>query len=278
MVLTLLEKGVKNHYVAIMCLYAGAEKDARATLQPLYQTEGCVEIIALAGPYSYLNYHLLDYVDGTGQYYGPNLSQYKLCRYIKDVPTIPQLQAMVDWFVKAPHSSNVFNFESYGAQIANPTSANHSFVHRKHASTFVCNSYYDNLEGGVSLKEARAWCYDFVIGGAAPPNLFIEESYQNYPNEDYPNWEEAYFGPRSNGVFDTLQRLKTDLDPGHVFKYPHGIPPDTSLVAARILPKVHGERQGRTIHDFQNGKEDRDHFMRVAANITTAATRTTLLP
>jgi len=83
---------------------------------------------------------------------------------------------MVDWFKTSPNDSNVFNFESYGGKIARPTTE-HSFVHREHLATFVCNSYYDSEVEG-DFERAKTWCYEFVINDSA--GLFVKASYQNY--------------------------------------------------------------------------------------------------
>jgi len=86
-------------------------------------------------------------------------------------------------------------------------------------------------------------------------------------NEDYPDWKTAYFGSNygPDGVFNNLLEVKNKLDPNNKFKYPHGIPP---LVLAGYAQKpahatkVFGERVGRTIHDYQNGKADKENYIR----------------
>lgn len=208
---------VNQPYFAIRGIYSGASATAgAAALQPLLSI-GSPSFPA--GPlwqkqisYEQVNEHLLDNVEGV---IPDNYKETKRCAYVINALSEAQYQQIVDYYCKTPSVYNICSMEPYGGAINAVTANATAFVHR--------NAYFNIFTDAFWLEEKDRgpgfeWLYGFY-NSAAMQGLWSQYYYQNYPNPDYTNWQNGYFG--SN--YAQLQQVKHQYDPDNFFNFEQSI-------------------------------------------------------
>ncbi|EGC30797.1 hypothetical protein DICPUDRAFT_92909 [Dictyostelium purpureum] len=101
-----------------------------------------------------------------------------------------------------------------GKQSQYDPNINNSFIHRgdDYNWTVVIICKYNNEANDVPFLK-----YKGEINKRMP--IFHNQIYQNYPDDDITNWQEAYYGYN----YPKLQQIKLKYDPNNYFKFPQSI-------------------------------------------------------
>lgn len=208
---------VRQPYFCIRGIYIGQDKESgRKALQPLINV-GKPEYPS--GPlweqqinYASANEHLLDNVEGV---IPDTVKETKRCAYVKNPLTEAQYQKIVDFFKTSPSLYNIVSMEPYGGAINEIKSDATAFVHR--------DAYFDIFTDSFWLvdsekEEAFRWLKDYYESDKMK-DVWSNNYYQNYVNDDYKNWQLGYFGAN----YKRLQEIKKQWDPQNRFNFPQSI-------------------------------------------------------
>lgn len=208
---------INEPYFAVRGVYTGSSASAgAAALSPLINI-GTPSYPAGALwqqqiSYEQLNEHLLDNVEGV---IPDNYKETKRTAYVNTALTQQQYQQIVDYYCQTPSFYNITSFEPYGGAINKLAADATAFVHR--------NAYFNIFTDGFWLEEEdRQATFEWVKGfyeSANMQGLWSGYYYQNYPNSDYTNWQNGYFGTN----YSKLQQLKQIWDPGNFFQFEQSI-------------------------------------------------------
>jgi berberine-like enzyme len=141
-------------------------------------------------------------------------------RFFKGALSEAAIAAAFDWAGRWPgttQGSHMVLFQT-GRQVNALPPAATAFVHRDSDWLMTINLSWGSDTSDELLKQNRDWLngfYGAMIAFATPG------SYQNFPDPSITNYLESYYG--SN--LPKLQRVKAEVDPTCVFKYPQAIPP-----------------------------------------------------
>jgi FAD/FMN-containing dehydrogenase len=121
---------------------------------------------------------------------------------------------IVDWFDRIPSGLSMARFDLLGggavARVPNDATA---FAHR--AALFyisIISLWVHDYEAPANLT----WIDGFA---AAMRPYLTGEVYQNYADDDLPDWPHAYYGAN----YARLQQVKRQYDPGDFFRHPQSI-------------------------------------------------------
>jgi FAD/FMN-containing dehydrogenase len=129
--------------------------------------------------------------------------------------TEEQYQKMVDYFKTSPNLYNIVSMEPYGGAINEIPENATAFVHRNAYFDIFTDSFWQDDK---DKEEAVNWLSGFY-NSEEMKDLWSNNYYQNYPNSDYSNWQNGYFG--SN--YSILQSVKRTWDPTNRFNYEQSI-------------------------------------------------------
>jgi FAD/FMN-containing dehydrogenase len=163
-------------------------------------------------PYSSANEHLLDNVEGV---IPDTIKETKRCAYINKPLSKSQYQKMIDYFMTSPSLYNIVSMEPYGGAINEVTENATAFVHRDTYFDIFTDSFW--MED-ADKTEAFKWLKDYYESDKTK-DLWSNNYYQNYPNSEYKNWQNGYFG--SNYL--QLQEVKRKWDPANKFNFEQSI-------------------------------------------------------
>ncbi|MFN5983018.1 MAG: FAD-dependent oxidoreductase [Fluviicola sp.] len=158
------------------------------------------------------NEHLLDNVEGV---IPDTIKETKRCAYVQNPLTEEQYQKMVDYFKTSPNLYNIVSMEPYGGAINEIPENATAFVHRNAYFDIFTDSFWQDDK---DKEEAVNWLSGFY-NSEEMKDLWSNNYYQNYPNSDYSNWQNGYFG--SN--YSILQSVKRTWDPTNRFNYEQSI-------------------------------------------------------
>ncbi|NIE63184.1 FAD-binding oxidoreductase [Burkholderia sp. Ax-1719] len=165
-------------------------------------------------PYSQANEHLLDNVEGV---IPDAIKETKRCAYVERPLNEADYQKMVDYFKTSPSLYNIVSMEPYGGAINNVAPDATAFVHRNaYFDIFVDSFWMDEAD----KPEAFKWLHDY-FESPETKELWSNHYYQNYPNSEYKNWQNGYFGIN----YQRLQQIKAHWDPTNFFHYEQSIQP-----------------------------------------------------
>jgi FAD/FMN-containing dehydrogenase len=111
--------------------------------------------------------------------------------------------------------------DAYGGAINRVASDVTAFVHRNALFSVQYNADWSVSDSEAIVAANHTWLTNTwesmrsYASGAA---------YQNYIDNDLPNWQQAYYGAN----FARLQRVKATYDPSNLFHFAQSIPPETS--------------------------------------------------
>jgi len=170
-------------------------------------------------PYDYASEHDIDDIDGI---IPSSIKEIKRCAYVQRTLSIKEYQKIVDFFLKAPSHYNILSLEAYGGQNSMLDSKDRAFCHRNVFFDIFVDSFWDLDSEKV---KAHNWLQDFFLSEEMK-EIWVDskgrfEYYQNYPYDEYSNWEYGYF--KDN--YPKLQQIKAIWDPHCVFSFPQGIKP-----------------------------------------------------
>lgn len=162
--------------------------------------------------YAYANEHLLDNVEGT---IPDTIKETKRCAYIIDRLTADGYQRIVDYFKTSPCEYNIMSMEPYGGATNDKKPDDTAFVHRKAHFDIFTDSFWMEDDKKAEAFEWLKNCYE----SKEMKGLWSTFYYQNYPNDEYENWQKGYFGQN----YERLQKIKAHWDPDNVFHFPQSI-------------------------------------------------------
>lgn len=164
--------------------------------------------------YAQANEHLLDDVDGV---LPDGIKETKRSSYIKRPLSRDQYQKMIDYFKTSPNEYNLVSMEPYGGAINQRAPDETAFVHRDAFFDIFIDSFWTQDR---DRDKAFQWLHDYCESPHMK-DLWSGSYYQNYPNSEYKDWQEGYFG----GNYRRLRDIKTKWDPENVFHYEQSIEP-----------------------------------------------------
>lgn len=172
--------------------------------------------------YGDVNEHLLDNVEGV---IPDIIKEVKRCSIIKKKLTLEQFQRMVDYYKTSPGLYNIVSMEPYGGAITDLKPDATAFVHRDgYFDIFVDSFWMPNQDEKIEQKAheiAKDWLDDYFESDKMK-DIWSEYYYQNYPYQDYKNWEKGYFGTN----YPKLRKVKKCYDPQNFFNFPQSIKPE----------------------------------------------------
>lgn len=163
-------------------------------------------------PYAEANEHLLDNVEGV---IPDTIKETKRCSYINKPLTESQYEKMIKYFITTPSLYNIVSMEPYGGAINEVPGHATAFVHR--------DAYFDIFTDSFwMLDSEKAEAFEWLKNYYESPGtkeLWSEYYYQNYPNSEYKDWQNGYFGNN----YKKLQQVKKKWDPANKFNFPQSI-------------------------------------------------------
>ncbi len=114
------------------------------------------------------------------------------------------------------HPGIVFQVNTLGGRIADAAFEQAScFPHRQLPYLGELQAYWERPQAGPALMQA------FESIQALFREQGITAHYRNYPDLNFPHWEQSYYGAN----YARLQQVKRRYDPGDLLRYPQGIRP-----------------------------------------------------
>lgn len=108
----------------------------------------------------------------------------------------------------------IFQINTLGGNINTPEFEEGScYPHRKLPYLSELQAYYDHKEQEGSLLKLFEEV-QLIIRKEG-----ITAQYRNYPDVNFPNWQQAYYGTH----YEKLQKIKAIFDPENIFSYPQSI-------------------------------------------------------
>jgi hypothetical protein len=204
-------------YFCIRGIYSGINsEDGKKALAPLLAIGNpsfpSGQLWKKTIPYAYANEHLLDNVEGV---IPDTIKETKRCAYVRKSLSCAQFQQIVDYFKTSPNLYNIVSMEPYGGAINEKKPDQTAFVHRDAFFDIFVDSFW--LEENEK-KKAFQWLSNY-FESTAMKDLWSDSYYQNYPNSEYKNWQNGYFG--SN--YQKLREVKTKWDQNNVFHFEQSI-------------------------------------------------------
>jgi hypothetical protein len=224
-----------EQYFAIRGMYSGVcAEEGKKTLTPLLgvstnYTFPSGPLWAQTVSYADVNEIVLDNVEGV---IPDTVKETKRCALIEDPLRKDEYQVMVDFFCTTPSEYNILSLEPYGGAINEQPADATAYVHRDAYLNVFVDGFWPGDEPPTKAchkekEEAFKWLEQFYQSDKTR-NLWSNHYYQNYPNSNYPNWQEGYFG--SN--YPKLQAVKEKYDPENFFNYEQSIElPKTTRVS-----------------------------------------------
>lgn len=226
------EKGRRQtkfeQFFAIRGMYSGENvEDGKIALSPLTHApnttveypEDSPQMWTKQYSYSSMNEHLLDNVEGV---IPDTVKETKRCSLIERALDLGEYQEMVDYFRTTPNEFNILSLEPYGGAINEMAPDKTAYVHRDAYFDIFVDSFWpgntNDAKEDDKEKEAFTWL-DRYFNSRETKKLWSNHYYQNYPNSNYTNWQEGYFG--SN--YPRLQEVKAKWDPDNFFRYEQSI-------------------------------------------------------
>ena len=211
-------------YFCIRGIYSGEDAESgKASLAPLLAigspTFPSGELWTKRINYSDANEHLLDNVEGV---IPDAAKESKRCAYVERALTQADYQRIVDYFKRSPNLYNIVSMEPYGGAINARQPGDTAFVHRRAYFDIFVDSFWMQAS---ERPQAFQWLRNY-FESAEMKDLWSGHYYQNYPNSEYTNWQEGYFG--SN--YPRLQEVKRQWDPLNFFTYEQAIQLPKSLL------------------------------------------------
>lgn len=129
---------------------------------------------------------------------------------------------LVDALVAAPARDSVNNAQLwmlgwFGGKDIEVGRTDTAYVHRTAKNMVRPSPVWSTLKPELG-DELRAWTQDMIA--IVEPHA-LNESYQNFPNREIPDWAEQYFGEN----LDRLVEVKTKWDPDNLFRSAQSIAP-----------------------------------------------------
>lgn len=204
-------------YFCIRGIYSGEDSNEGAkALEPLLKIGNPTfpkgDLWKEQVSYASANQHLLDNVEGI---IPDTIKETKRCAYVKRGLSQAEYQKMVDYFKTSPNPYNIVSMEPYGGAINEIPADAAAFVHRDAYFDIFTDSFW-MLD--AEKEEAFRWLKDYYESDEMK-ELWSENYYQNYVNEEYKNWQEGYFGAN----YLKLQEIKRIWDPTNKFNFPQSI-------------------------------------------------------
>jgi FAD/FMN-containing dehydrogenase len=206
-------------YFCIRGIYSGNDPVAGAkALAPLMSIgtptipPGCTQLWTQTITYAEANEHLLDNTEGV---IPDTIKETKRCAFVERALTEAEYQKIVDYFCTSPCEYNIMSMEPAGGAINEVASDATAYVHR----TTYWDIFTDSFWNTEDEKPAAFQWLKGMYESDELRGLWSSQYYQNYPNSDYKDWEEGYFGAN----YPQLQEAKQKWDPDNFFTFPQAI-------------------------------------------------------
>lgn len=132
--------------------------------------------------------------------------------YYKDYNDISSISAAI--FEKiVSNSGMIFQINTLGGAINDISPETSCYPHRDMNYLAELQGYYDSPKDTGRITAAFQEIQQLVADAG------ITAQYRNYPDINFKNWQEAYYGAN----YAKLQALKNKLDPDNIFTYPQAI-------------------------------------------------------
>lgn len=142
-------------------------------------------------------------------------------RFISTPLTMDNITDMLTHLAGYPNSNNQYGQVDFigwtgGAVNTVPASAT-AFVHRNTQGIVRFNAKWPYTGSTSVPSEINIWMEQLW---ALSASTLSNQSYQNFPDPQLTDWQNAYYGAN----FSTLTQVKQMYDPNNVFSYPQSIP------------------------------------------------------
>jgi len=196
--------------VVMMGIFDGSEDAGRRALAPLLRIGDASLQLGETGPYARIN----DLVQEK-PYCIPSLDPGQTMfaarsRYVERRLGPEAWEAVVDYFLTAENRGTFVCIEPYGGAIASVPADACAFDHRSAYMNVWASAYFGVPSEYPAAQAWTAGLIDRLLG------RFGDRVYQNYPNRDTPDFENAYWGP---DVSARLRAIKRSRDPNGVFTF-----------------------------------------------------------
>ncbi len=130
---------------------------------------------------------------------------------------------LVDTLVQAPARDSISNARSCGCSAGSAARTPRSgaptppTVHRTAKNMLRPSPVWSDLKPELG-QELREWTNEII---SILDSHVLNESYQNFPNRDIPDWQDQYFGEN----LERLVEVKTKWDPDNLFRSAQSISP-----------------------------------------------------
>jgi hypothetical protein len=151
-----------------------------------------------------------------------NINEVKVSNYIAQSLGLDGWKNVIEIYRAEPSfpaaKANTFSLEPYGGAITDgrpDININNAFIHRQVDTDFVIDSFYGT--GSGEQQKAEEWRDRFATFLRGPNGFSNGQVYQNYPEPDLKDWEQAYFAE----ALPRLREVKRQVDPPST-QYPEG--------------------------------------------------------
>jgi hypothetical protein len=134
---------------------------------------------------------------------------------LSDAAVATALRRLERWPGGIEGSASMF---SWGGAINRVAADATAFVHRDKHFLFQMETLWDRGTPAGLVRANLDWVDGFY---AAMQGSFSGQAYQNFIDPALRDWPREYYG----GNLARLRRIKRTYDPGHLFRFPQGIPP-----------------------------------------------------
>jgi FAD/FMN-containing dehydrogenase len=134
---------------------------------------------------------------------------------LSDAAVATTLRRLERWPGGIEGSASMF---SWGGAINRVAADATAFVHRDKHFLFQMETLWDRGTPAGLVRANLDWVDGFY---AAMQGSFSGQAYQNFIDPALRDWPREYYG----GNLARLRRIKRTYDPGHLFRFPQGIPP-----------------------------------------------------
>lgn len=186
--------------------FYGYPEEARQLLEPFLSIPGI----------AYENIEYIDFIDAVktiGAIYPPREAFNATGRFIERQLSPCQLGKIIDLIEAAPTEDNSFiGLYSLGGAVRAMKSDRTAFFYRQ-------TDYIMGISSGWENEAAAPAAQEWVASGLEYIYTLSVGSYVNFPYNNLPNYECAYFGAH----IEELRSIKREYDPHNVFEFPQSI-------------------------------------------------------